>query len=54
MDRNYLDISSRIAEAPTWFDECAVPRYCQFYPQYMANIYAREGVLVEIACQFCA
>jgi hypothetical protein len=40
MYRRYDDILSRIAEEPTWFDEHAVPRYCTFAPDQIANIYA--------------
>lgn len=53
MNTEYDDIRSRIAEPPTWFDERAVPRYGSFHPRQMANIYAQEGVLMEIACQGC-
>jgi hypothetical protein len=49
----YDDILSRIAEEPVWFDEHAVPRYCQFAPDKLANIYAHEAVLAEITCQVC-
>lgn len=53
MHQHYADITSRIAEPPKWFDECATPRYCDFAPDEVANIYAREVVLAEIACQGC-
>lgn len=49
----YADILSRIPEPPLWFDECAVPRYVPFAPNQCANIYAKEAVLVRIACQGC-
>jgi hypothetical protein len=50
---SYDDIMSRIAEPPVWFDEHAVPRYCEFAPNKLANICAGETALVEIACQCC-
>ena len=53
MHHHYGDITSRIPEPPKWFDEEAVPRYCEFSPEEVANIYAREVVLAEIACQAC-
>ena len=53
MHHHYADIRSRIAEAPQWWDEYAVPRYCPFTPDVVANIYAHEVALVEIACQNC-
>lgn len=53
MNHDYIDIRSRISEPPQWFDENAVPRYCKFSPEELANIYAHECALVEIACQGC-
>ena len=53
MRHHYDDIRSRIAEEPRWFDEKAVPRYCEFHPDRTANIYAREAVLFRIRCQGC-
>lgn len=53
MHAYYQDILERIAEPPLWFDERAVPRYCQFSPRVVANIYANEVALVLIRCQGC-
>lgn len=53
MHRRYNDILDRIPEPPTWFDEYAVPRFCTFAPDRIADIYATETALVEIACQDC-
>ena len=53
MHHHYDDIRSRIAESPVWWDEHAVPRYAPFTPDEMADIYARECALVQIACQGC-
>lgn len=53
MNCGYEDIRSRIAEKPRWFDEHAVPRYCEFTPKALADIYATEAVLAEIACNGC-
>ena len=53
MNHHYRDIRSRIHEAPKWWDENAVPRYCDFAPNESANIYAREVLLLEIQCQGC-
>ena len=50
---HYEDILSRIAEPPRWFDEHGVPRYCEFAPQHIANIYADECALLAIECQSC-
>lgn len=50
---NYHDILSRIDEPPSWFDENAVPRFVQFEPIRLANIYARECMLLLIRCQSC-
>lgn len=49
----YTDITERIAEPPLWWDESGVPRYCDFAADRVANVYAREAVLFEIACQAC-
>jgi len=54
MYAHYEDILSRIDAPPVWFDERAVPRYCEFGPDKVANIYASEVALVEILCQGCA
>lgn len=53
MHENYSDIRSRIADPPKWWDEHAVPRYDEFAPHLLANIYATECCLLEIACQDC-
>ena len=53
MNNEYFDIRDRIAEPPKWWDEFAVPRYCDFGPRRAANIYAREAALVLIECQCC-
>ena len=53
MNHSYSDIRSRIAEAPIWFDEHAVPRYEPFAIDGLSNIYAIEACLVGIACQGC-
>lgn len=52
MNCGYHDIIERLG-APKWFDEEAVPRYCEFHPDEAANIYANQVALVEIACQNC-
>jgi hypothetical protein len=53
MHTTYADILDRINEPPKWFDEHAVPRYCDFAPREVAYIYAQEAVLVLIHCQNC-
>lgn len=53
MNPSYEDITSRINEAPAWWQQGGVPRWGQFGPQQAASIYAREVVLMEIACQSC-
>lgn len=53
MNHDYSDIRSRISEPPLWWDESAVPRYAEFAPERLSNIYAREAALVLIACQAC-
>lgn len=53
MNHDYADIRNKIDESPRWFDERAVPRYVDFAPAHLANIYASECVLMEIRCQAC-
>jgi hypothetical protein len=52
MHNDYKDITSKLGK-PLWWDEEAVPRYCEFSPDEIANIYAVEAVLALIACQDC-
>lgn len=53
MTPDYADITSRIAEKPTWYDDHGVPRYGKFHPRSAPSIYANEVALVEIGCQNC-
>jgi hypothetical protein len=53
MNTYYGDILSRIPEPPLWWDEVAVPRFCEFSPQEVANIYASYAVLALVTCQGC-
>jgi hypothetical protein len=53
MNYNYADITSKIPEKPRWWDEEAVPRYCDFTPYETSHIYADEAALVLIKCQNC-
>jgi hypothetical protein len=53
MHTQYLDIMSRIKENPIWFDEHAVPRFDDFHPTALANIYAKQCALALVACQIC-
>jgi hypothetical protein len=53
MNACYNDIMDLISEEPKWFDENAVPRYCDFSPDKTANIYADEIVFMRISCQGC-
>ena len=53
MHNSYADIRDRIAEAPRWWDEFGVPRYVEFAPSEVADIYATEAALLLIRCQNC-
>ncbi len=53
MHRYYDDILNRVAEQPRWFDEVAVPRFGDFTPEAIADIYADRCVLMQIECQRC-
>jgi hypothetical protein len=52
MHIDYKDITDKLGP-PKWWDEHAVPRYCDFSPDEVADIYAKEVVLMKIACQDC-
>lgn len=53
MNKYYADIIEKIADPILWWDENAVPRFCEFQPSEVANIYADEIALLLIACQYC-
>lgn len=53
MNHSFDDIRDAIARAPSWFDDGGVPRYCEFRPWQLADIYANEAALLLIACQGC-
>jgi hypothetical protein len=53
MFNDYSDIRDRIAEPPKWWDERGVPRYDDFTPRQVADVYTQEAALVEIACSAC-
>lgn len=53
MHHNYSDIRNLTKASPKWHDEHGVPRYCDFHPDKVANIYAAEAALVLIKCQAC-
>jgi len=53
MFTEYSDILDKIPEPPQWWDEHRVPRYVEFAPHRVADIYADEAALAEIACFGC-
>lgn len=53
MHASYQDITSRIPEAPQWWDANGTPRYGAFTAHLCPDIYAQQVVLLEIACQDC-
>lgn len=53
MHHDYSDITGLTDASPKWHDENGVPRYCDFHPNHLSNIYAREVALVAIDCQRC-
>jgi len=48
----YSDIIEKCGE-PQWWDEVGVPRYCNFDPKKVNDIYAREVAFLRIRCQSC-
>lgn len=53
MKHHFADILDRIPEPPKWFDENGTPRYNDFHPDEVPNIYANECCLFRIECQMC-
>src|ERR1700689_4492542 len=53
MFSEYTDILDKIPEPPQWGDEHRGPRYVEFAPHRVADIYADEAALAEIACFGC-
>lgn len=53
MNHHYSDLRALSPHDPLWFDEHAVPRFCEFSPDQTANIYASEAVLFVVECQNC-
>ncbi len=53
MHNNYIDITDRIVESPSWWDVNGTPRYGEFSPASLPDIYADEAVLYKIQCQNC-
>ena len=54
MHYDYADIRALTDKPPSWWDEFGVPRYIVFSPLKLGNIYAKEAVLLRIACQCCS
>jgi hypothetical protein len=50
---DYEDITSRITDKPKWHDSNGTPRYNNFHPRDVPDIYAREAMLFRIECQSC-
>src|ERR1051325_3563054 len=53
MKADYADIKLRIPLRPAWYDENGTPRYSDFRPDDVANIYSEYVVLLEIQCGTC-
>ena len=47
------DIIDKLGEPLWWDDSQAIPRYCEFAPWEINNIYAREVALILVECQNC-
>lgn len=54
MHISYEDILALHPEPPLWWDENAVPRYCEFEPSKVVNIFANEVALIQVLCRHCA
>lgn len=49
MNRNYADITSRILEEPSWWQEGGIPRYGQFEPGQSTGVYTHQVALEQSA-----
>ena len=54
MFTEYSDILDKIPEPPQWWDEHRVPRYVEFAPHLVADIYADEAALARSFIEFRA
>lgn len=52
MNCSYEEIIEAMGE-PKWWNEVAAPRYLEFEPQHIENIYADDCCLALIECQGC-
>lgn len=53
VNHRFDDITSRIAEPPSWWDSNGTPRYGEFEPRQCPNIYSHAVGMFLIACQAC-
>jgi hypothetical protein len=53
MKEAYVDILSLTDRDPVWYDPNGTPRYCEYLPEVMPDVYARVIVFMRIACQCC-
>ncbi len=52
MKQNFEWLLKNVGE-PKWWEETGHPRYCDFAPDKIYDIYADQVVLLLIACQVC-
>lgn len=53
MHCDYKDITS-VMGVPKWYDVKGFPRYCNFHPDEVSNIYADVVIYYLIGCQGCS
>lgn len=53
MKQYYGEILAAYAETPHWFSENGFPRWVDFHPKHVDDIYADQVLLCRIACQGC-
>ena len=53
MRQYYKDTLDRIDKSTTWFDDYGVPRFGDFSPELLSNVYLSEAALAEVSCQNC-
>lgn len=53
MHQHYHDILALTDRKPVWWQEGGIPRFCEFAPQELPDIYADEAAILLIKCQAC-
>ncbi len=53
MKTSFEDIKNLTNKEPVWYDKHGCPRFCEFSPKLVPNVYATCALLMKISCQRC-